>query len=688
MYKKIFIGILFCIVSITISRANVIDVFSTGDGYYQIVSDGEIVGNLNKAGADKVIEQYRATGNTINSTTANPKVGKFGATPKTATGGGFGGTGGGGGGGTTTASANSQALVPQPKTTTAVTKYDPNIAKTSTTSTSSATTATKSIGPAGNPGGTTAPKQLGPGTTTPKPTPPAGGGGGAGGNAGGTAAKAAGSTVGKALGTGLAVVGGVVSAVDFADNAKAKERKTTWGDVARSAADGAGMAMGTAAIINVIPVGGQIAYGAAIAVGAVAGAIHTARKIFSETDCEYDPVFGTYNCCHTSKAMSNIKARNVDIGGEMFCDFPYIRKCVQGRKEHESDQGFRGLFLNDHWSRECRIKYCPGYEEPKDSAGNYEITTAGQYLNDGTVCWYWICPEGMTRDGSKCIPDGNSNDQNSTPGDAPSNAKSCKTDADCVGAKLPQYATAGRCIQKNKNERVCAATACQPGTYLVKKNGRSMGWCRAGTEPNENENQVPPQQNEPDPNQNVVPPVLILPKPNVCSDPNNMDENCNCKPAFTSVGADGKCVCDDSNARLVGGICSCRHIADAEFKDGKCVCNDSNKEIRNQKCDYTEEYVNEQKRQELIKGIEATAEKLSATMGGFEKSVWKDAEGNFNTARLASDSIAGVVLGTAGGIITSKLVKKNQLKKGFEDIQCYIGGQSVAGYGDDFVVGK
>ena len=68
-------------------------------------------------------------------------------------------------------------------------------------------------------------------------------------------------------------------------------------------------------------------------------------------------------------------------------------------------------------------------------------------------------------------------------------------------------------------------------------------------------------------------------------------------------------------------------------------------------------------------------------------SVWRDENGNFNTARLVSDSIAGVVLGTVGGIVTSKLVKKNQLKKGFEDLYCAVGGQTVAEYGDDFTVG-
>lgn len=68
-------------------------------------------------------------------------------------------------------------------------------------------------------------------------------------------------------------------------------------------------------------------------------------------------------------------------------------------------------------------------------------------------------------------------------------------------------------------------------------------------------------------------------------------------------------------------------------------------------------------------------------------SVWKNAEGKFNYARLASDSIAGVVLGTAGGLITSSVVKKNQIKNGFEDIMCTVGGQNVANWGDEFRVG-
>ena len=79
--------------------------------------------------------------------------------------------------------------------------------------------------------------------------------------------------------------------------------------------------------------------------------------------------------------------------------------------------------------------------------------------------------------------------------------------------------------------------------------------------------------------------------------------------------------------------------------------------------------------------------RLNAMSGDFKVSVWRDKQGNFNTARLASDSIAAVVLGTTGALVTSNIVKKNQVSGGFEDVQCTIGGQVVATWGDDFSVG-
>lgn len=85
------------------------------------------------------------------------------------------------------------------------------------------------------------------------------------------------------------------------------------------------------------------------------------------------------------------------------------------------------------------------------------------------------------------------------------------------------------------------------------------------------------------------------------------------------------------------------------------------------------------------KKIEELSNKIKS---GLKTSVWKDKDGNFNKHRLLSDSIAGVVLGTAGGLITSTVMKKVQVKNGYEDIQCTINGQSVASYGDEFSVGK
>ena len=70
-----------------------------------------------------------------------------------------------------------------------------------------------------------------------------------------------------------------------------------------------------------------------------------------------------------------------------------------------------------------------------------------------------------------------------------------------------------------------------------------------------------------------------------------------------------------------------------------------------------------------------------------EKSVWKDAEGKFNTARLASDLTAGVVLGTVGGVVSGVVIKKKQVEKGFEALHCTVGGQPVADWGDEFSVG-
>lgn len=129
----------------------------------------------------------------------------------------------------------------------------------------------------------------------------------------------------------------------------------------------------------------------------------------------------------------------------------------------------------------------------------------------------------------------------------------------------------------------------------------------------------------------------------------------------------------------------CDKISDAHMVGDVCKCDDEKKELNRVQMRCVNPFADEQEAARTR--ITSISSKISNLRAGLSTSVWKDKEGNFNTSRLISDSVAGVVLGTAGGIITSNVIKKNQLKGGFEDINCTIRGQVVAGYGDDFQVG-
>ena len=138
----------------------------------------------------------------------------------------------------------------------------------------------------------------------------------------------------------------------------------------------------------------------------------------------------------------------------------------------------------------------------------------------------------------------------------------------------------------------------------------------------------------------------------------------------------------------------CDNMVDAKWLGGGCVCNDDDYEYRNGKCVKTDKTVEREAKAKLTADQNASRGKittLSTTLKemqeGFKVTVWRNEDGTFNTTRLASDSIAAVVLGTTGGLVTSHVVKKNQVNKGFDDIQCTVGGQSVAGWGDEFRVG-
>ncbi|MBR2286365.1 MAG: hypothetical protein IJ866_02825 [Alphaproteobacteria bacterium] len=163
------------------------------------------------------------------------------------------------------------------------------------------------------------------------------------------------------------------------------------------------------------------------------------------------------------------------------------------------------------------------------------------------------------------------------------------------------------------------------------------------------------------------------------------------------------CLCNGTDMVFVGGRCqksadaaACEAAGDTVWNSVTKVCNCKKVgyEWTGEKCEESAESIAAReeaaRRQRVTKSsaaIESASKKLDDIMAGLKISVWKTSEGNFNGARLASDSIAGVVLGTAGGLITSNVVKKNQVKTGFEDISCTVGGQRVADWGDEFMVG-
>ncbi|MBQ5699685.1 MAG: hypothetical protein IIV74_00095 [Alphaproteobacteria bacterium] len=191
------------------------------------------------------------------------------------------------------------------------------------------------------------------------------------------------------------------------------------------------------------------------------------------------------------------------------------------------------------------------------------------------------------------------------------------------------------------------------------------------------------------------------------TDATKLRELCDQEPNATWNEAQGQCVCDKNSMtpmthefNVTAGKCQEKAwYADCKvlIAQGKarittqqtCECTQSGYVYQDGECVETAEAAAQRIQDTAKKKIDTAYAVLKGIHDKFrgDVSVWKDEEGNFNTARLASDSIAAVVLGTAGGLITSNVVKKNQVESGFEDIKCTIGGQNVAQWGDQFRVG-
>lgn len=175
-------------------------------------------------------------------------------------------------------------------------------------------------------------------------------------------------------------------------------------------------------------------------------------------------------------------------------------------------------------------------------------------------------------------------------------------------------------------------------------------------------------------------------------------QNCEAASSSGAVWSGTKCECSMPNKVWSGTQCvypdgyeQCQRVQGAMWDSvtNSCVCKDSTKELdaTRTKCVDSEETIRKRKVVAAQSSITSAVGKLENIVDGLDVSKWKTEDGNFNTARLASDSIAGVVLGTAGGLITSSVVKKHQVEDGFDDLQCTIGGQTVANWGDEFQVG-
>ena len=318
---------------------------------------------------------------------------------------------------------------------------------------------------------------------------------------------------------------------------------------------------------------------------------------------------------------------------------------------------------------------------PFDSSSNQKIVHASATGQDwvldtgSTVCVKWMCnPATHEKSGNKCI----------TKAQAQTNRDNANR--------------AARTAQENKNAcqnsgGTWASGRCTCSAPNVSLSGNSCV-CNSGYEWNTDKKQG-------------------------CklTDKEALKTACNAAPTGTAKWNDaaGACVCTNPDQTFDMATRMCKDNADfaacqplvargvATWNSGakQCVCNQPGYIVQNNDCIESPEAAAERERREKEAAERANAEALRKSRRNisdahgilvgmretFKASVWKDEEGKFNTSRLVSDSIAGVVLGTVGGVITSNVVKKNQVENGFEDIKCTVGGQTVADWGDEFRVG-
>lgn len=293
----------------------------------------------------------------------------------------------------------------------------------------------------------------------------------------------------------------------------------------------------------------------------------------------------------------------------------------------------------------------------------------------------------------------------------------CETDADCGSEHLPSHATAGHCVSAGRSGyKVCTATNCGENYELARdKKGNSMGWCRKKTAQG-NVFNITLKNGQKINNLFAVDFMYADDTGKVYGIITYVDDTPSSDVYFEMGDVsriDDKDVSSFLSGAKTGHIDSTSwYIYECDTKNGYIAAEQIDVRdklqlwqiLSNPECGASssvgiqcENIPFYKKCVKKSNNGESESETTSATVfDDLDKfisekfvgsSVWKNDEGNFNTARLVSDSVAGVVLGTVGGVITSHIIKKNQIENGFDDLKCTIGGQTVASYGDEFRVG-
>lgn len=403
---------------------------------------------------------------------------------------------------------------------------------------------------------------------------------------------------------------------------------------------------------------------------------------------------------------------------------PYIDEYGEIISLHQCSFGFTnsfgvfnpGLFCTDSPIQNANTANAKVIYKPVGQKTRQTDVGGVKFFDATSFCKYIYCLEGYMPDSdnarnAKCIADDRQSQCETSGGIWDGTACSCsdtvglKPTADgksceCVNDNYEYDATAKQCketeasIQARKDAD--AAKAAQEKQVACTQSGGAWSNNACACDANKNlklENDIcvcASGDFERDASNNCVKTNLALDRERCAAAGNDVayweNNRCRCRNVDMTWQND-RCVINPNKA-------ICDNMADAKWLGGRCVCNDSDYEYRNGECVKSDATIAREAAAELSANqntsrgkITTLSTQLKEMQEGFKVTVWRNEDGTFNTTRLASDSIAAVVLGTTGGLVTSHVVKKNQVNKGFDDIQCTVGGQSVAGWGDEFRVG-